>query len=111
MARPTRTRATTGARCELPGCGARAAQGSHPATITVNGHAVIVERLCPEHRRALHGPNRAERSTRPRRSSSPSSIRYRCHECGLTYESYRAAEACTDAHDGGGGRISCDEPT
>jgi len=98
-------RGATGARCQIPGCGARAVQGRAPAQITVNGHAVTVERVCAEHRRALRGSTRKERR---RTSSGSSSVRYRCHGCGQTHETYRDAERCVDAHAEGGARISCD---
>ena len=104
-------RGATGARCQIPGCGARAVQGRAPAQITVNGHAVTVERVCAEHRRALRGPTRKERrrtSSTSRPSTSSGSVRYRCHGCGQTHATYRAAEHCVDAHAEGGARISCD---
>ena len=105
-------RSATGARCELPGCGRRAAPGRHRVTVTVSGHAVVIERLCPEHRSALNGPSRRERAQSGQQRSSPTSsstVRYRCHVCDQTWTSYTAAEKCLDSHEtAAGGRISSD---
>ena len=102
-----RVRSATGARCEFPGCGARASSTTKPATITVSGRPMTVERLCAEHRRALSRlPARRRTPQQPRSSEGPARVRYRCPGCGQTHETYNATERCSDAHRDGGGRIA-----